>query len=109
VPYARFCAKSADSTLFTLERPIEEALALSPPSAWRRQNRRRLKRGRASDQLLRYLGYVQEELAEPGQIVEGAIIALEDDQRIRRALAVVHGFAFYRYQLQTDQNAPRLN
>ena len=33
--------------------------------------------------------YVQEELAEEGQTVKGVIIALEDDQRIRRALAVV--------------------
>jgi restriction system protein len=52
-----------------------------------------LKKGRASDvvvgQTLRYMGYVKEELAEPGQIVEGAIVALEDDGRIRRALAVV--------------------
>ncbi len=39
-----------------------------------------LKKGRASDlvvgQTLRYMGYVQEELAEPGQTVQGAIIAL---------------------------------
>ena len=62
-----------------------------------------LKKGRASDavvgQVLRYMGYVQEELAEGGQTVEGAIIALDDDQRIRRALAVVPGVSFYRYQI----------
>jgi len=62
-----------------------------------------LKRGRASDvvvgQTLRYMGYVQEELAEDGQAVKGAIIALEDDQRIRRALMVVPNIAFYRYQI----------
>lgn len=62
-----------------------------------------LKKGRASDvvvgQILRYMGYVQEELAEPGQTVSGVIIALEDDQRIRRALAVVPSINFYRYQI----------
>lgn len=62
-----------------------------------------LKKGRASDvvvgQILRYIGYVQEELAEPGQTVSGVIIALEDDQKIRRALAVVPSIKFYRYQI----------
>lgn len=62
-----------------------------------------LKKGRASDvvvgQVLRYMGYVQEELAEAGQTVAGVIIALEDDQRIRRALAVVPSIKFYRYQI----------
>jgi restriction system protein len=62
-----------------------------------------LKKGRASDvvvgQVLRYMGYVQEELAEEGQIVHGAIIALEEDLRIRRALAVVPNIVFYRYQI----------
>ncbi|MEQ1904630.1 MAG: endonuclease NucS domain-containing protein [Pirellulaceae bacterium] len=62
-----------------------------------------LKKGRASDnvvgQILRYMGYVQEELAEEGQTVTGAIIALEDDQRIRRALAMVQNIHFYRYQV----------
>jgi restriction system protein len=62
-----------------------------------------LKKGRASDvvvgQVLRYMGYVQEELAENGQTVSGVIIALEDDQRIRRALSVVPNVTFYRYQI----------
>lgn len=62
-----------------------------------------LKKGRASDavvgQVLRYMGYVAQELAEPGQSVRGAIIALEDDQRIRRALAVAPNVSFYRYQV----------
>lgn len=62
-----------------------------------------LKKGRASDvvvgQTLRYMGYVREELAEDGQNVQGVIIALEDDQKIRRALAMVPGIAFYRYQI----------
>jgi len=62
-----------------------------------------LKKGRASDvvvgQILRYMGYVKEELAEKEQSVKGVIIALEDDQRIRRALAVVPTIDFYRYQI----------
>jgi restriction system protein len=62
-----------------------------------------LKKGRASDvvvgQILRYMGYVQEELAETGQTVSGVIIALENDQRIRRALAVVPTIIFYRYEI----------
>jgi restriction system protein len=62
-----------------------------------------LKKGRASDavvgQILRYMGYVADELAEEGQTVRGAIIALEDDQRIRRALAMVPNVTFYQYQV----------
>lgn len=62
-----------------------------------------LKKGRASDvvvgQVLRYMGYALQELAEEGQTVKGVIIALEDDQRIQRALAATPNIAFYRYQI----------
>jgi len=62
-----------------------------------------LKKGRASDvvvgQTLRYMSYVKDELAEDSQTVLGIIIALEDDQRIRRALAMTQGISFYRYQV----------
>jgi restriction system protein len=62
-----------------------------------------LKKGRASDvvvgQALRYMGYVLQELAEEGQTVKGVIIALEDDQRLRRALAATPNITFYRYQI----------
>ncbi len=62
-----------------------------------------LKKGRASDavvgQVLRYMGFAAQELAEPNQKVKGVIIALEDDQRIRRALAVTPNIEFYRYQI----------
>lgn len=62
-----------------------------------------LKKGRASDvvvgQALRYMGYVQEELAEDNQVVRGVIIALEDDQRIRRALKMTPSIEFYRYEI----------
>ncbi len=62
-----------------------------------------LKKGRASDvvvgQVLRYMGFVQDELAEEGQTVRGVVIAMEDDQRIRRALSMVPLLTFYRYQV----------
>lgn len=62
-----------------------------------------LKKGRASDnvvgQIQRYMGYVLEELAEDDQTVKGAILALDDDLRIRRALAVATNIEFYRYQI----------
>ncbi len=62
-----------------------------------------LKRGRASDsvvgQILRYMGYVTEVLAEEDQNVRGVVIALDDDQRLRRALAVVDAIDFFRYQV----------
>jgi restriction system protein len=62
-----------------------------------------LKKGKASDvvvgQVLRYMGFVKEDLAEPHQTVRGVIIALEDDLRIRRALAVTPSIQFFRYQI----------
>ena len=62
-----------------------------------------LKRGRASDQVVgqiqRYMGYVLQELAEPSQTVRGIIIALEDDLKIKRALAVTNNISFYRYEV----------
>ena len=62
-----------------------------------------LKRGRARDvvvgQTLRYMGYVMEQIAEPEQKVEGLIIALEDDQKLRWALAAVPNIRFFRYQV----------
>ena len=63
-----------------------------------------LKRGRASDvvvgQILRYMGFVRDELAEPEQTVQGVIIALEDDRRTKRALAMVPAVEFYRYEVR---------
>jgi restriction system protein len=62
-----------------------------------------LKKGRASDnvvgQIQRYMGYVLEELAEKNQKVKGVILALDDNLRIRRALAVASNIEFYRYQI----------
>jgi len=63
-----------------------------------------LKKGRASDavvgQIQRYMGYVKDELAEPGQMVRGVIIAFEDDTRVRRALSVAQNIEFYTYSIQ---------
>jgi restriction system protein len=62
-----------------------------------------LKKGRPSDavvgQTLRYMSFVQEMLAEKDQTVHGIIIALEDDQKIHRALAMVSNVRFCRYQV----------
>jgi len=62
-----------------------------------------LKKGRASDvvvgQVQRYMGYIKEELLENWQTVRGAIIALEDDLRIKRALSVVNNIDFYKYEV----------
>jgi restriction system protein len=63
-----------------------------------------LKRGRATDvvvgQALRYMGFVKSEIAEPDQLVEGVIIALEDDQKLRWALTVVPNLSFFRYEIR---------
>jgi len=63
-----------------------------------------LKRGRATDvvvgQIQRYMGYVKDELAEKGQQVQGAIIALEDDIKLKRALSVTQNIKFYKYKIK---------
>lgn len=62
-----------------------------------------LKRGRASDkvvaQIFRYMGYVRDELAGPEQSVRGLVIALGDDQGLRRALSMVPSIEFKRYEV----------
>jgi restriction system protein len=62
-----------------------------------------LKKGRASDivvgQILRYMGYVKEDLADKNQIVKGVIIAFEDDIKLRRALSVTQHIEFYTYKI----------
>lgn len=62
-----------------------------------------LKKGRASDavvgQITRYMGYVTTELAGPDQKVKGVIVALEDDQRLRRSLVIVPGIDFFKYEV----------
>ncbi len=67
-----------------------------------------LKRGRASDtvvgQVQRYMGFVMSELAEPGQDVRGAIIALKDDLKTQRALIAAPNIDFYRYEVSFTLN-----
>ena len=62
-----------------------------------------LKRGRATDvvvgQVLRYMGFIKEQIAEADQTVEGVIIALDDDQKMRWALLSVPSISFYRYEI----------
>jgi restriction system protein len=63
-----------------------------------------LKRGRVSDvvvgQVQRYMGYVTEVLADKDQSVRGAIIGLEDDLNLRRALVVTRNIEFFRYEIK---------
>lgn len=62
-----------------------------------------LKKGRISDmvvgQVLRYMGYVKDELAEDDQKVRGVIIAFEDDMKIRRAISIAQNIDFYTYKV----------
>ena len=67
-----------------------------------------LKKGRTSDvvvgQIQRYMGYVKEELADPDQQVKGAIIGLEADNRLKRALSVTTNIEFYAYHIDFKLN-----
>ena len=63
-----------------------------------------LKRRRPSDevvgQILRYMGYVKESIAEADQEVHGVIIAHADDTALQLALSMTTNIAFYRYHIQ---------
>ena len=65
-----------------------------------------LKKGKASDvvvgQIQRYMGYVIDDIAEENQIVKGAIVALEDDLRLRRALSVANDIEFFKYKVDFE-------
>lgn len=65
-----------------------------------------LKKGRVSDvvvgQIQRYMGYVQEELAEKNQKVKGVIIGFEDDIKIHRALSVATNIDYYTYKIHFE-------
>lgn len=62
-----------------------------------------LKRNQTSDdtvgQILRYMGYIQEELAIVGHSVEGLIIAFEADKKIRYALKPTPNIKVKLYQI----------
>ena len=63
-----------------------------------------LKKGKASDvvvgQILRYMGFVKQDLAVKGESVRGIVIALDDDLRLKNALSMVPNVDFYRYQIE---------
>lgn len=81
-----------DPVAFAMERHLEDFLVVVE-----------LKRGRASDsvvgQTLRYMGYVDEMLANPDQTVRGAIVASEGDDRIKRALRMTPSIELYLYKI----------
>ena len=62
-----------------------------------------LKKGQASDrvvgQILKYIGDIQQDLAEPWQKVRGAIIAFGDNKHFNRALGAVENIDFYEYKV----------
>ena len=62
-----------------------------------------LKKGRASDsvvgQIQRYMGFIKDEYLEKDQKVKGAIIALENDLKVKRALSVTSDIDFYEYKI----------
>jgi restriction system protein len=45
------------------------------------------------------MDYVVEVLAEPDQTVRGIVIALDDDKKLRRALARLSDVEFYSYKV----------
>jgi hypothetical protein len=63
-----------------------------------------LKRSQSSDQtvgqVLRYMGWVKERMAESGDRVEGLVIAHQADDRIRYALAATQGITLRRYEVE---------
>ncbi|WP_261164339.1 hypothetical protein [Microbacterium sp. Marseille-Q6965] len=65
-----------------------------------------LKRGRTGDQVvgqvLRYMGWVRENLAEPHQRVTGLVIAGEADEKVKSALSMVPNVDFMTYRVQFD-------
>ena len=65
-----------------------------------------LKRGRPSDkvvgQVARYMGYVSSHLAEPGQAVDGLIVAHESDDALRYAVSALPGLALMTYEVSFE-------
>ncbi len=48
------------------------------------------------------MGFIKEEFLEEGQRVRGAIIALENDLKVKRALSVTNDIDFYEYKINFD-------
>ena len=62
-----------------------------------------LKKDEASDaavgQILRYMGYIKEQVAEKDQVVKGLIIAYDDNLKVKRALMMVQNIEFCTYKV----------
>jgi restriction system protein len=62
-----------------------------------------LKKDEASDsavgQILRYMGYIKEQIAEKDQVVRGLIIAFDDNIKVKRALTMVQNIDFCTYKV----------
>ena len=65
-----------------------------------------LKKGRANDmavgQIMRYMGYVNDEIANKDQEVKGLIIGLKDDLGLKRAISLNPNIEFRRYKIKFD-------
>jgi len=69
-----------------------------------------LKKGREADrvvgQILRYMGWVTENLAEPGQPVHGIVVCQEQDNRLRYATRMVPSISVKCYRIQFTLSDP---
>ena len=65
-----------------------------------------LKKGRTNDmavgQIMRYMGYVNDEIANKDQEVKGLIIGLKDDLGLKRAISLNPNIEFRRYKIKFD-------
>jgi len=65
-----------------------------------------LKRGRSSDRVVgqaaRYIGWIRNNLAKPGQLVEGIVIAGDVDDRLKYAVSAVLGLTVLAYQVSFE-------
>lgn len=63
-----------------------------------------LKRGKSSDtvvaQTLRYMSWIKKHHAQPGETVEGLIIALDADPKLHYAIDMVPGLSFMSYRVE---------
>lgn len=63
-----------------------------------------LKRQASSDevvgQVLRYMGWIKAQLAEPGEKVDGLIVAHEGEERLHYAVSAVPNLSFMTYEVQ---------
>lgn len=69
-----------------------------------------LKRAQGSDQtvgqVLRYMGWVKQHLAQPGERVQGLVIAHESEAKLRYALLAAPGVDLMLYEVQFSLRPP---